>query len=98
MAEVVKVELKGDLTHAGAVAGRTAIMEALGKADEVAIDLSAVSTFDLTLPQLLISAQMSAASAGKRLTFPGLLNTELARMAFDLGIARPDGVDDEWPW
>lgn len=98
MAESAMVELKGDLTHAGIASGKKLVLKALESSSEVAIDLSGVSSFDLALPQLLISAQMSAAARGKRLTFPGLLNTELVRMALDLGLARPEGVAEEWPW
>lgn len=98
MAETAKVELKGDMTRGGVADGKMLILKALGSSGEVAIDLSGVTAFDLTLPQLLLSAHASAVSQGKRITFPGLLSTELARMAFDLGIPRPEGVDDEWPW
>lgn len=95
---MVKVELKGDLTQGAIVEARAAILEALAKDGEVSISIEGVTAFDATLPQLLLSAQASAKAGGKRLLFPGLLSTDLVRMAMDLGIGRPEEVGDEWPW
>lgn len=95
---MIKVELKGDLTQGAIVEARAAILDAFSKDAEVGVEVGMITTFDATLPQLLLSAQASARASGKRLLFPGLLNADLVRMAMDLGIARPDEVGDEWPW
>lgn len=88
--------IEATVTRLGPV--REDILKALETADEVALDLGKIQTFDLGLVQLLLSARQSAKERGKELLFPAMPNLEMVKMTIDLGIARPDGVGDEWPW
>ena len=93
-----KIELNGDATLSGAETLKVRLLEALGRCDELVLDLRGLESFDISFLQLLFSAQASAAAAKKIILFPAPPNVELVKLATDLGIARPEGVGDEWPW
>ncbi|HET7765439.1 MAG TPA: STAS domain-containing protein [Burkholderiales bacterium] len=63
--------VRGNMTIYEAAADKRALLDALAKADDVEIDLSAVSEMDTAGLQLLILAERESLKAGKRLSIVG---------------------------
>lgn len=93
-----KLDLKGDATLQTIEGMKREILAALEKAPRVEASIDGVKEFDLTFVQLLLSAQKTAAAKGKTFEVVSLPNIYLVRMAEELGIPRPEGVGDNWPW
>ncbi len=93
----------GVLTIAGAVTVQRAaelkavLVDALAKADRVAIDLSGVTDVDLCGLQLLCSAQRTASGSRKRLALVGPAPDVFRRAAADAGFCVRTGCGAEDP-
>ena len=66
-----KAIVRGNMTIYEAAADKQVLLDALAKADDVEIDLSAVSEMDTAGLQLLILAERESLKAGKRLSIVG---------------------------
>jgi anti-sigma B factor antagonist len=66
-----KAIVRGNMTIYEATADKPVLLEALARANEVEIDLSAVAEMDTAGLQLLILAERESLKAGKRLTIVG---------------------------
>jgi anti-anti-sigma factor len=62
------VSAEGDLTVEHAVELKTCLLDALGRAQSVRVDLQAIDDMDLTCLQLLCSAHKTALFAGRDLS------------------------------
>ena len=68
---VVHVNIKGELSIFTAATLRQELLDALESADEVDVDLSAVSEMDSAGMQLMVAAKREAAARNKTLRFEG---------------------------
>ena len=93
-----EVVIEGDVTAGELGPVRDALATSLEKGALIKINLAALGSFDVSFFQLLLSAQASAAATGKKLSFPAAPNVSLVKSALDLGIARPEGAGEDWPW
>lgn len=62
------VRAEGELTVQHAAEFRTCLLDALGRAQSIRVDLQAIEDMDLTCLQLLCSAHKTALSAGRELS------------------------------
>lgn len=82
----LSVHVEGDLTVQHAAEFRTCLLDALGRAQCVRVDLQAIDDIDLTCLQLLCSAHKTALFTGRDLSLdserPGLLERSLDLAGF----------------
>jgi anti-anti-sigma factor len=86
-----RVILQGDLSVAVAEPLRDVLLEALGVADVVKLDLEAVTSMDLATLQLLGSSHRTATTSGKQLAFTNCRNPALAQARKAAGFIQRQG-------
>lgn len=91
------LRIAGPVTVQRAAELKAALVGALAKADQVAIDLSRVTEVDLCGLQLLCSAQRTASQSRKRLAFAGLAPDIFRRAAGEAGVCVRTGCGAEDP-
>jgi len=89
--------IAGSVTVQRAVELKAILVDALAKADRVAIDLSRVTELDLCGLQLLCSAQRTASQARKRLALVGPVPDVFRRAAAEAGVCVRTGCGAEDP-
>ncbi len=99
--EVERFALDGSLTLRTVEATREKLLEMLERHQALEIDCSAATEIDLSFIQLLLSARVSAQSAGKTIALaqpaPDALRDALQRGGF-LGAVPGQGAADEAFW
>jgi anti-anti-sigma regulatory factor len=85
------VNIEGDLTVQHAAEFKTCLLDALGRAQSVRIDLQAIDDIDLTCLQLLCSAHKTALLVGKDLSLDRERPEPLERSLDLAGFSRSRG-------
>lgn len=96
------VRAEGELTVQHAAEFKTCLLDVLGRAESVRIDLQAVEDMDLTCLQLLCSAHKAALLAGKSISLDNegsdLLGHSIDRSGFSRSRGCAVDVNDSCLW
>ena len=85
------LKLKGELSICGVRELKEALVNALGTADHVIVDVKDVIDIDMACLQVLCSAHRTAVTMGKRFALTQALTSEFSNKALQCGFARHVG-------